>query len=76
MQPAAIPSSTEQQPEILTTAEAAALLKCSKQYLEGARLRGDGPRFSKIGRMVRYRRSSLLEWLAKREVSSTSEADR
>jgi hypothetical protein len=60
------------QPEVLDTLDAAALLRCSRQFLEGARVRGDGPPFSRMGRLVRYRRSALLEWLAKREVSSTS----
>ena len=60
-------------PEVMTTEEAAAFLQCSTQHLEIARLRGDGPPFSKLGRrLIRYRRSTLLDWLAKREVTSTS----
>jgi excisionase family DNA binding protein len=59
--------------EILTTKEAAALLGCSRQLLEGARVRGDGPPFSRIGRLIRYRRSTLLEWLSKRQFKSTSD---
>lgn len=63
-----------QPPEILTTVEAAALLRCSRQFLEGARVHGDGPPFTRMGRLVRYRRSAILAWMAKREVASTSAA--
>lgn len=60
--------------EVMTTEEAAAFLQCSTQYLEIARVRGDGPPFSKLGRrLIRYRKSALLAWLTKREVASTSE---
>jgi predicted DNA-binding transcriptional regulator AlpA len=60
--------------EILTTKEAAALLGCSTQYLEIARVRGDGPPFAKIGsRLIRYKRSTLLDWATKREFKSTSD---
>jgi excisionase family DNA binding protein len=59
-------------PEILTTLEAAAMLRCSRQYLEGARVHGDGPPFTRMGRLVRYRKTAILAWLAKHEVTSTS----
>ena len=60
-------------PEVMTTSECAAFLQCSTQHLEISRLRGDGPPFSKLGRrLIRYRKSALLDWLAKREVTSTS----
>ena len=47
--------------EYLTTVEAAAYLKLSRQYLEIARYRADGsgPDYIKLGRAVRYRRSAL-----------------
>jgi excisionase family DNA binding protein len=53
--------------EYLTTVEAAAYLKLSRQYLEIARHRGDGsgPPFIKLARAVRYRRSALDAWMAK-----------
>jgi excisionase family DNA binding protein len=52
--------------EYLTTIEAAAYLKLSRQFLEVARHRGDGsgPRFIKLARAVRYRRSALDAWMA------------
>jgi predicted DNA-binding transcriptional regulator AlpA len=39
-----------------------------------ARLRGDGPRYRKIGRSVRYAEADLLDWLRSRARTSTSEA--
>lgn len=62
----------EAQPKVLTTKEAAAFLKCSRQFLEIARVKGGGPKYSKVGRMVRYSRPDLEAWLAKRSKKSTS----
>lgn len=52
--------------EYLTTQEAAAYLKLSRQFLEGARYRADGsgPRYIKLTRSVRYRRSALDAWMS------------
>ena len=52
--------------DYLTTVEAAAYLKLSRQFLEGARYRGDGsgPAYVKLERAVRYRRSVLDAWMA------------
>jgi predicted DNA-binding transcriptional regulator AlpA len=67
------PEAPEAFPEVMVTSEAAAFLQCSTQHLEIARVKGDGPPFSKLGRrLVRYRKSTLLAWLAKHEVTSTS----
>lgn len=43
----------------LTTPQAAAYLGISPRTLEDWRLRGGGPNFRKIGRLVRYARSDL-----------------
>ena len=50
----------------MTTEEAAAYLKLSRQYLEAARYRGDGsgPPYVKLERAVRYRRSVLDAWMS------------
>jgi hypothetical protein len=53
--------------EYLTTREAARHLNCSRQYLEIGRCKGYGPPFHKLGRAVRYRKSTLNEWMAARE---------
>ena len=52
--------------DYMTTPEAAAYLKLSRQFLEGARYRGDGsgPAYIKLERMVRYRRSVLDAFMA------------
>jgi predicted DNA-binding transcriptional regulator AlpA len=51
--------------EYLTTREAAAYLKLSRQFLEIARHRADGsgPDYIKLARSVRYRRSALDAWM-------------
>lgn len=48
-------------------------LGCSVRTLERYRVSGEGPRFVKIGRLVRYRASDLDAWLAGRIRGSTSE---
>ncbi len=35
----------------------------SKRFLELAVARGDGPRFVRIGRLVRYRDKDILDWI-------------
>ena len=57
--------------EIMRTEDAARYLQVSTQYLEIARFKGGGPLFCKIGRLVRYRKSTLDAWVAAREISST-----
>jgi predicted DNA-binding transcriptional regulator AlpA len=49
---------------LLTAHEAAALLSVSASYLAKARMRGEGPRYVKIGRAVRYRHADLAGWIA------------
>lgn len=52
----------------------AALRKCSEGLLERERWSGGGPRFLKIGRLVRYKKSDVLSWLnAQPCCTSTSE---
>ncbi len=40
------------------------------------RSRGGGPRFLKLGRVVRYRRRALFEWMTARERNNTSDTGR
>jgi len=42
--------------------------------LQKDRLRGTGPQFIKMGRLVRYRPADIEAWLAKRVRRSTSES--
>ena len=52
---------------------AAATLNVSVSWLAKARLFGNGPRYVKIGRAVRYPESSLREYIKIRTRGSTSE---
>jgi excisionase family DNA binding protein len=58
---------------LLTPKEAALLLKASLSFLAKARMSGDGPPFTKIGRSVRYSETDLLQWMKSRRRLSTSE---
>ena len=58
---------------LLTTNQAAAVLGLSPRTLERYRVTGEGPRFKKIGRWVRYVPSDLDEWLDGCTRESTSD---
>jgi hypothetical protein len=45
----------------------------SRQALAIHRLKGTGPRYYKLGRLVRYRREDLDAWIAGRMRSNTSQ---
>jgi excisionase family DNA binding protein len=53
----------ETYPEYLTTPQAAAYLGLSESLLEKRRCTGGGPRYSKIGKAVRYLRDDLDAWM-------------
>jgi hypothetical protein len=59
--------------QVFDTEGAAEYLGVSRQLLELMRVSGGGPRYAKLGRLVRYRRPSLDEWLIERERTHTSE---
>ena len=59
----------------LTTTEAAHYLRMSKQFLEIARHRGDGPPYIKLARVVRYHRPSLDQWMLERQRHHTAEGE-
>ena len=58
------------------TARAARYLGLSPRTLDGYRVSGAGSAFHRFGNRVRYRRSDLDEWAAKRRATTTAEADR
>jgi len=58
---------------LLTEREAAPYLSLSTVTLQRLRLTGDGPRFAKLGKAVRYRRADLDSWIESRLTRSTSE---
>jgi hypothetical protein len=59
--------------ELLTPKEAARFLKLSDSFLAKARMRGDGPRYRKLSRAVRYTTADLLLWLKACAKTSTAE---
>jgi predicted DNA-binding transcriptional regulator AlpA len=59
--------------ELLTSKEAAGFLRLSESFLAKARMRGDGPRYRKLSRSVRYLRADLLLWLKACAKTSTAE---
>ncbi len=61
---------------LLTRQQLAEKLGCTPQHLENLATRGDGPEFIKVGRLVRYRLSSVDRWLNARTVTSTTAARR
>jgi len=67
--PAAMPTHEQ---IVLTPEQAANLLGLAPATLEGWRRRGEGPKFLKLGRLVRYRRVDLESYLTSRLVQSTA----
>jgi predicted DNA-binding transcriptional regulator AlpA len=53
--------------------EAAEFLRTSTSTLAKRRLYGDGPKFCRIGRAIRYLKSDLVAYMARSRVNSTSE---
>jgi predicted DNA-binding transcriptional regulator AlpA len=58
---------------LLTPKETANALRVSASWLAKARMKGDGPPYTKIGNAVRYRESVLTEWMKGRQRLSTSQ---
>lgn len=58
---------------LLDPKAAAAFLGCSDWSLAEWRCQGTGPRFCKVGRLVRYTPAALTEWIEARTVASTSD---
>ena len=59
--------------ELFTVSEAARWAKVSESFLNKARLTGDGPRFVRLGRAIRYRVADLEAWAQEGGAGSTSE---
>jgi hypothetical protein len=48
--------------DLLNEVEASDILRISVRTLQSWRCKGIGPRFTRIGRSIRYRRGNLLDW--------------
>ena len=57
----------------LTPQQAADVIGISKSTLAKLRLKGDGPKYLKIGKTILYRPPDIEEWMAGRIFNSTSE---
>jgi excisionase family DNA binding protein len=58
---------------LMTEQEAARRLTVSVKTLQAWRVRGGGPRFVKVGRLVRYTEAAIEEFIRLHTLSSTSE---
>lgn len=63
----------KQHETLLTPVEAAERLRVSLSFLAKARVRGEGPRYRKLGRAVRYSETDLDAFLRARTRTSTSQ---
>ena len=62
-------------PDLLTRVQAADFLNLRRQTLAAWACRGFGPKFIKLGKAVRYRRSELERFLSSNEFSNTAEVE-
>lgn len=60
--------------KLLNQKQAAAILGLSERTLERHRLAGTGPRYARLGRLVRYRECDLIEWVQDSLRTSTSQS--
>ena len=58
---------------LITTKQAATILGISYRTLESMRLKGTGPAYSNVGRLVRYSTETLEEWVLSNQRRSTSD---
>ena len=57
-------TATNQNPDdLLKEDEAAALLRVSVRTLQAWRTKSTGPRYVRLGRLVRYRRGALINYM-------------
>jgi predicted DNA-binding transcriptional regulator AlpA len=61
---------------ILNQKEVAKLLGVSTRTLERHRVAGTGPRYTLLGKLVRYQQSDLVDFVKRNLRQSTSEAGR
>jgi predicted DNA-binding transcriptional regulator AlpA len=60
---------------LLNQKQAAHVLGMSVRTLERHRVAGTGPRWARLGRLVRYRQSDLDAWVERNLRASTSEPE-
>lgn len=55
------------------TEDAALIINCKPSTLRKWRVTGEGPEFFRVGKVVRYRRGDLRQWMETRRAKSTSQ---
>lgn len=60
-------------PRLWSQKDLAAYLNKSTYWCERARWAGEGPKFVKIGRCIRYKPEDVLEWLEQQTRRSTTD---
>lgn len=65
---------TVSKPRLIDTVQLAEYLGNEVNTCEGWRLKGIGPRFIKVGRLVRYKIQTVDLWIESQTRNSTSEA--
>ncbi|MBI4968988.1 MAG: helix-turn-helix domain-containing protein [Rhodospirillales bacterium] len=63
----------ENRETLLTENEVAYLTRQSPRTLQALRLRGGGPVYLKLGRLIRYRSGDVRAWLESQRRTSTSD---
>lgn len=69
---AQLPAELCAMPRLMTQRDLAAYLSKSIAWCERARWTGDGPRFVKLGRHVRYRADDVMAWIDSNSRCSTT----
>ena len=59
--------------KLLTTAQAAPLMGVEAKTAENWRCQGFGPKFIRVGRLIKYDPDDIAAWRAERRVGSTSQ---
>lgn len=60
--------------ELVDQMEMSRMLEIKPKTAETWRVRGFGPKYIKVGALVRYRKSDIRAWMENRTVRSTSES--
>ena len=58
---------------LLNESSVAKILNCEVKTLQAWRCRGGGPKFIRVGRLIRYSHEDLQAYIHSRRVSSTSQ---
>lgn len=72
-QPPTTPEASVTLPRLMSQKDLAAYVGKSTAWCERARWAGEGPKFIKLGRHVRYRAQDVLEWINGCARTSTKE---